>query len=180
MAGPLFLRRGRPFFICGCESSLGVNCGRVRPMRIGRKLLTSASLALVVLLALMVIREAFFSLTAYFVIVPGATVFAGGQPTPGWVHRGGNGQNLIVTRPISGRRESYWVIMPGEKNGWVRGCGEWSASRFPVLAIGDTSLPCLDWGGGSTQSDPPQRDPVFGPRSVEFTSNDGTRLKIAW
>ena len=150
-------------------------------MRTGRKLLRTAAIVAVVLVALLGIREAFFGYTAYFVIVPGAKVFTDGRPSAGWLHRGGKGQLLIVTRTASGRRESYWVNRPEEKAGSVRACGDWVAPRLPLIAIGHANPPCMFIEGALIEdSSPSPRPPVFGSRFVEFTAEDGARVRAVW
>lgn len=47
------------------------------------------------LLGLILVRESFFAMTAYFVMVPGATVYCDGKPVTGWLHRGGEGRFLL-------------------------------------------------------------------------------------
>jgi hypothetical protein len=135
-----------------------------------------------VFVAFVFVREAFFGYTVYFTIVPRGKVFMNGRSVSGWLHSADKGQLLIVTRSVSGRRESYWISMPGEKGGSVRACGQdWTAPRFPVLAIGDVNPPCLFPVIAVDDAVPPlERAPVFGQRSVEFTSDDGVRLKAAW
>ncbi len=150
-------------------------------MRSRRKVLAAAAIAVGVLLTLVVIREAFFGYTAYFVMIPGAKVFVDGKPTTGWLHRGGRGQFLILTRSVSGRRESYLVSRPDEKGAHVQGCGDWAAPRFPVVA-GDINPPCSSLVGMNDESkvSAPKRALIFGERSVEFTADDGDRMKTSW
>jgi len=148
-------------------------------MRRGRKVLAAA----IVLLALVIVREAFFSMTSYYVIVPGAKLFTDSKAAAGWLHRGGKGQSFIVTRIVSGRRESYFIQYPGEKGGWVSGCGNWTAPRFPLVATGDFNPPCLlvgIVGSDPPKTTPPERSPVFESRSVAFIADDGTGLKVLW
>lgn len=138
------------------------------------------------LVAFIVVREAFFGYTIYLVRVPAAKLFADGKPEKGWLHRGARGKTLILTRTVSGKRESYWIEYPGEKGGWVSSCGEWTAGKFPIIAIGDVNPPCF-----SIRADPgtevvPQRRlrskraPLFGTQFVEFTADDGDRLRVIW
>jgi len=129
---------------------------------------------------LLVLHEAVSGLTSYFVIVPGAKVLADGKVAEGWLHRGVKGQILILTRGVSGRRESYWIGLPGEKGAGVGSCGDWTAPKFPVLAIGDVNPPCLFVITEASKATILNRSAVFGPRFVEFTADDGTRLKAVW
>src|SRR5579872_4499677 len=108
-----------------------------------RKVLQFTGLVISILLALVFVREAFFSLTSYFVIVPGASLYSDGKLTPGWLHKGGNGQFFILTRDTTSKRESYWVdVREGTFHG-VRDCGQWAAPKFPLVAIGDVNPPCF-------------------------------------
>src|SRR5712692_7914106 len=111
-------------------------------MRTGRKALSIAAITIGVLFTLLVVREAFFSYTVYLLIVPSARISTDGKPTSGWLHRGGRGRLLILTRNSSGNRESYWIELPNERGGFVSLCGGWTAPRFPLIPIGDWG-PCL-------------------------------------
>ena len=149
-----------------------------------RKLFVALGI-IVLLVAFIMIHEAFFGYTTYLFIVPTAKLFADGKPAPGWLHRGSKCKCLIVTRIASGKRESYWIQHGGKSGGWgVRSCGEWSAGRFPLIAIGDVNPPCplifadpgtRIEGGRSTQA-----LPVFGTQFMKFTAENGDELKVTW
>lgn len=150
-------------------------------MRTGRKVLLAATIAAAALFAVVVIREAFFGYTAYFVIVPGARVLADGKPAAGWLHRGGKGQLLIVTRDVAGKRDSYWINRPDHRGGYVLSCGDWTAPKSPLVAIGDVNPPCLSFSFNQPPiSDSPKPSPKFGRATVEFTAEDGKRITVAW
>ena len=139
----------------------------------------------VLLVAFVIIREAFFGYTTYLFIVPTAKLFADGKPERGWPHRNSKGKALIVTRTASGKRESYWIQYGGKKGGWVSSCGDWSAGRFPLIAIGDVNPPCLsiiaDPGNEVRADEGRQRPlPLFGTEFVEFTAKNGDRIKVTW
>jgi hypothetical protein len=148
-----------------------------------RKVLKISALVVGVLFVLVVIREAFFSYTSYFVIVPGAKVYADGKPVSGWLHRGGKGHAFILTRGGSGKNESYWITLQTEKGSWISSCDDWSAPSFPLVAIGDVNPPCFTF---ALTEDPtpkpksPERKLGFGPRFIEFTADDGSRLRTSW
>src|SRR5436190_219864 len=148
-----------------------------------RKALKRAVLIFGVLVALMIVREAFWGYTQYFVMVPGAQLYSGGKQVSGWLHRGAHGREFILTRRGSTKRESYWITLQDEKVGGVRICDDWSAPRFPVVAIGDVNPPCFNF---VTTEDPnprpksPERKLGFGPRFIEFTADDGTRIRTSW
>ena len=164
----------------GADSSIGaIDCGR----RAMRKALKIAVLVIGVLFALVIVREAFWGYTEYFVMVPGAKLYSGGKPVSGWLHRGGHGHEFIVTRRGSTRRESYWITLRDEKDGWVRGCDGWPATRFPLLAVGDVNPPCFTFvlaEDPSSRPKSPERKLGFGPGFMEFTADDGSRIRTSW
>jgi hypothetical protein len=148
-----------------------------------RKALKIAGLLLGIPLAVVVVREAFFSNTAYFVIVPGAKLYTDGIPASGWLHKSVRGRVLILTRNAGGKSESYWITMPDEKDGWTSSCGDWAASALPLIAIGDVNPPCFSLllaERPNPSPETPERKPIFGQRFVEFTADDGTRIKSSW
>jgi hypothetical protein len=148
-----------------------------------RKTLKIAGFLIGVLAALIVVREGFFSNTAYFVIVGGARLYADGKPVSGWLHKGGKGRIFILTRNGIGKRESYWVNMPGERIASILGCGDWTAPKFPLVAIFDVNPPCFSISQAD-QHNPisklPERRPDFGIRFLEFTADDGGQIRTSW
>jgi hypothetical protein len=152
-------------------------------MRSIRKTVTSVVLIVAALAAVLVVREAFFGYTAFFVLVPWAKISTDNKPTEGWLHKGRKWQCLFLTRIVSGRRESYWISRPGEKSGGVASCGHWVASRFPVIAIGDVNPPCVTIANDDLLERRPstfKRMPAFGTKTIEFTADDGGRVKVSW
>jgi len=148
-----------------------------------RKALKITGLVVGVLLALVVVREAFFGYTAYFVIVPGVKLYADGKAISGWLHKGGKGRAFILTLSGSGKPESYWITVPGERNGWISSCGDWAAPRFPLVAIGHVNPPCFSFVNAEDPNPAPkplERKPTLGTRFVEFTADDGRRIKTSW
>lgn len=148
-----------------------------------RKALKITGLVVGTLLVLAVVREAFFSYTAYFIIVPGARLYADGKAISGWLHKGDKGRAFILTRGGSGKPESYWIAMPGERNGWISSCGGWAAPSFPLVAIGDVNPRCFSFVNSEDPNPTPkplERKPLFGPRFVEFSADDGSRIKASW
>jgi hypothetical protein len=143
------------------------------------KALKFTGLVVGVLLALVVIREAFFSYTNYFIIVTGAKLYVDGRPASGWLHKGGKGRSFILTRTTASNRESYRIVTVGQKGSSVSSCGDWTAPRFPMIAIGDVNPPCFSFDLREDPNPPlklPERRPAFGPRFVEFTADDGSRI----
>ncbi len=141
--------------------------------------------ALSILFALIVVREAFFGYTAYYVIVPSASLYINGKPISGWLHRNKKLQAYIVT--LNGdKHESYLVSASNEYGGSVHSCGDWTASRFPIVAIGDVNPPCLSFfyveesTNSTPRTEPAERKLTFGPQFLEFTTDDGSRLRTSW
>jgi hypothetical protein len=131
---------------------------------------------------MVIAREAFFSNTVFFAIVPTAKVYANGKPITGWLHKA-SGARYILTTDALGRRESYWISVANDKGAWISSCGGWSAPRFPLVAIGDVNPPCLTIVLGEDRNPAVprfRRDPAFRARSVEFTDDDGRRIRASW
>jgi len=147
-----------------------------------RKTLSVTVLVFGVLLALVVIREAFFSYTSYFVIVPWAKLYVDGKSVSGWLHKGGRARSYILTRSVIDLRESYWITTPDVKGGRISSCGDWAAPRSPVIAIGDVNPPCLSFAIAEHQAprESVERKATFGPKFVEFTADDGSRVRASW
>ena len=161
--------------------SIGIGCDRP----IMRKALKIAAILIGFLFTLIVIREAFFSPTAYFFRFPGAELFADGKPTQGWVHRNRTNNILILTLALEHSRETYWINLPNEKKGGVASCNRWIASRFPIIAIGDVVPPCLFDASGEREPGYPviesiDRHFVRRAKSVEFIADNGSQIQIRW
>jgi hypothetical protein len=150
-------------------------------MRTGRQAFVAVAILTAVLLAVVAIREVFFGYTAYFLLVPGATGSMDGKPAEGWLHRGGKGHLLIVTREVAGRRDSYWIRRPDERSWQVLHCGDWSAPRCPLIAVGDVNPPCLSSAFLQIPgSDVPGRTPGCDASAIVFAANDGERSAVSW
>ncbi len=140
------------------------------------------------LLALMAARVEFSGEYAWFFLVPGTKLLDDGKQISGWVHRGGNEGNsaMIVTLAHGARRETYWVDLPTEKLGGVSRCDLWGSSRFPILVFGDVVPSCVFDAGGDQEdglphrSQPAKRDLAAGAKWVEFTADDGSRVRASW
>jgi hypothetical protein len=85
-----------------------------------RRALKTMALVAGVLFVLIVLRDAFFSNTSYFFMVPGARRSVDGKPAASWLHRGRRG--LILTLAHDGARESYLINFPTEKKAYVAHC----------------------------------------------------------
>ena len=132
--------------------------------------------------ALAVLRAVVSGTTAMFLMTPGVRVTADHQRVSGWVHREIRGYGVVITRNDGPKPESYLVNLPFRKGAWVRDCGAWAASRFPVLTMADYGPPCSstapaqDWRRSLAN-----QNLVVAPRFIEFTTDDdGKRLRISW
>jgi hypothetical protein len=138
--------------------------------------------AVLVLFALLIVWGIFSPHVAWYFVDPNAKVTVDGRKVHGWLHRGNHGQTLFLTRNNGRRRESYMIGIGGQ--GSVSDCGNWTAPRFPVFPLGDVSPPCL-WIVDSNEKPntgeaPPSRKLVAGTDFVEFTADDGSRIRVSW
>jgi len=111
--------------------------------------------------------------TVWFIKIPHAVVTVNGRQTKGWLHEANKGNTIFFTRADSSKRQTYDLVFAHEGNGRVLSCGEWVASRLPLIAIVDVNPPCFfegSAGHGLTK----------GPRSSAFTTNDGARIEAHW
>jgi len=132
------------------------------------------------LLAVASFRAGFGGTSALFLMDPTVKLTADLVPIPGRVHRGVRGYGTIVTREDTARAESYWIVLLGAKGNRVKSCGEWTASRLPVLVIGHFDPPCFLGGGGRNSVLPvADRNLVVTQGRIEFTASDGKRLRIS-
>lgn len=133
-----------------------------------------------VLLTLLIIRVVFSGTMAFFVLAPTMKLMVDRQLTPGWVHRETHGYSMIITCNDSHKRESYFVNVLGEKGMWVRDCGNWTAPRFPIMAMGDYNPPCtFITPGEQPETKLPERNLIAEPHFIEFTADDGKRLRVS-
>jgi hypothetical protein len=119
---------------------------------------------------------------AWDFMLPTARLTIGGTSNTGYVNRygGSNGTDLIVTRRASWRGETYWIVLPRNHRPSVKRCVDWTAPRFPVIAIGDVNPPCWYVIDEDPRPEPPDRNLVSGQNFVEFTGDDGKRVKAQW
>jgi hypothetical protein len=148
-----------------------------------RKSLKIAVLVVGVLFALAAIREAFVGYNAYFVIVPGAKLYTDDKPVSGWLHQHRTGRAFILTLSGPNRRESYLIDLADKKGARTSNCGDWTAPRFPLIPLGDWN-PCQTHITFASPNDPTpkslERRLDFGSRFIEFTADDGRRIKTSW
>ena len=114
------------------------------------------------------------STVSWFLEVNNAQILVDGKQVKGWIHKGHNGRATILTRPEGKTQHSYWI-----ENG-VGSCVGWTASHFPILPLResngwDWTPVCFD-----ANPNPPERNLVSGTNFVEFTADNGQRLRASW
>jgi len=119
-----------------------------------------------------------------YLIMPTARLFVAGKPDSGYVHTdaGDSIRILVVTRRLVLRQaETYWVWISSDQrrdSGVVR-CEGWTAPQFPSFITSDIYEPCSPVGE-RPRPKPPDRKLVSGSSFVEFTADDGKRVRVDW
>ena len=142
-----------------------------------------AAIALLVLLVVVIGHEIFSPYTSRYFRVPNTWLTVDGRKEQGWLHRGNHRETLFLTRRDKGKAESYMIWAPHDRQGIVLSCRNWTAPRFPAFPIGDVNPPC--WTFYASDSAIPRstlapRNLVVGAGFVEFTADDGSRIKASW
>jgi hypothetical protein len=148
-----------------------------------RSRLKIVAVSVLVLVGVVIIHEIISPYTPWYFVVPNARLTVDGEQAQGWLHRGNHRETLFLTRCDVTKAESYLIWVPHGGHGAVWSCGNWTAPRFPVFPIGDVNPPCLTFtfGEGSTpKAILPARHLVLGTDFVEFTADDGSRIKASW
>jgi hypothetical protein len=148
-----------------------------------RRRLKFAAISIVVLFVILVAREIFSGYTVWYFIVPSAQVMVDGRLERGWLHRGNHGENLFLSRSKGKNVESYLIMLPRDRKGSVSSCGNWTAPKFPAFPVGDLNPPCWTFYAAEDPTprvNLPARELVSGEHFVEFTADDGSRIKGLW
>jgi hypothetical protein len=121
----------------------------------------------------------------WYFMQPTARLTVAGTGNGGYIHRLENsgGTHVIVTRRMPWRGDTYWIALPKNHRPTMKRCGDWTAPRFPVISIGDVNPPCLGFSFGDeprARPEPPERNLMTGDRYIEFTADDGKRLRVEW
>jgi hypothetical protein len=148
-----------------------------------KKVLKIGAISTLVLTGTAVCYAIFSPYYAWYFIVPNARLTVDGKPQQGLLHRGNHGATLFLTRRGSAKAESYMIWVPHDRQGMVSNCGRWTAPRFPAFPIGDLNPPCWIF----LANEAPTPKPALPPRNlargtdfVEFTADDGSRIKASW
>jgi hypothetical protein len=148
-----------------------------------RRALKIASLSVLIFLGVVIVCEVFSPYSTWYFVVPNARFTVDGRREKGWLHRGNHGATLFVTRRDRGKAESYMVSFPPQREGIVWSCGNWTAPRFPAFPIGDVNPPCWTFIASESRTPKPAlpaRNLKVGTDFVEFTADDGSRIKESW
>jgi hypothetical protein len=124
--------------------------------------------------------------TANLYIIPFARITEDGKPVGGYVHRNsyrGPLKRLVVTRSEMGRRRSYLVGIDDAHGGPFAGyCDDWTAPPWPAILLRHVNPPCVHFYAAGVP--PPPYEPTRNIRTennaVEFTANDGKRIRVSW
>ena len=149
-----------------------------------KKGLKIATISVLILVGALIALEAFSPYTAWYFVVPKAQLTVDGRREQGWLHRGNHGETLFLTLRNKGKTESYMIWVPHDRKGVVWNCGNWTAPRFfPAFPIGDLNPPC--WTFSTSEAPTPKptlpaRNLAVGAGFVEFTADDGSRIKATW
>ncbi len=142
-----------------------------------------AAISVLVLVGVVIILEVFSPYTAWYFVVPKARLTVDGRREQGWLHRGNHRETLFLTRRSKGKAESYMIWIPHDRQGIAWSCGNWTAPRFPAFSIGDVNPPCWTFSAGEAPTPKPTlpaRNLAVGADFVEFTADDGSRIKASW
>jgi len=131
--------------------------------------------------------------TVWYFMMPAARLTLDGKLNAGYVHWGEGGSNggavmLTVLQRSQTATYRIWLpnsqAVPSERNSVGRPstqrCAGWTAPRFPLFSIGDVNPPCSYLFDDTPTPNPPERNIVAGPGFVEFTADDGKRVRAEW
>jgi hypothetical protein len=148
-----------------------------------RRGLKIAAISILVLFGILITVEIFSPYAVWYFVVPSARLTVDGRPAQGWLHRSSHRGTLFLTRRDRRKAESYMIWIPHDRQGSVVSCGHWTAPRLPAFPIGDVNPPCWTIVASEDPSPKPSlaaRNLAAGINFVEFTADDGSRLRASW
>src|SRR5205085_732068 len=119
--------------------------------------------------------------TSWYFMIPAATLTVDGKHNSGYVHlanAGGQGRDIVVTLRQRWNSESYKVMVPTNEKPSISESS--TAPRLPIFAVGDVIYQPLWTSEQKPHIDRPDRRLLTGSNSVEFTANDGKRVRVNW
>ena len=147
------------------------------------RVLKFAAVLMLVLIGLLVAEGIYSPYVFWYFIVPHAQLTVDGKPAQGWLHRSHHGDILFLTRHDTDKVETYRIWISHDGKAGASRCEDWTAPRFPAFSIGDVNPPCLKIeiaDDSIPKPTPPKRDFVAREAFVEFTADDGSRLRVSW
>ena len=124
--------------------------------------------------ALAIVYSSVNGYTVWYLAIPTARVTVDGERNSGYVHMNAAAcRTLYVTRRGFWSAESYRVYVPGERPAFIE--RSFPIPRFPVFAEGD-----IQRRDPFAHDQPHERNPKSGPAFVEFTADDGRRVRAEW
>ena len=123
--------------------------------------------------------------THWFFAVQKAQITVDGKRAEGWLHifKGSTGTEMFLTRKGTRKSESYQIWLPTDGKGWVSDCGDWIAPRFWFFPVNHQEHPCFTIvieEPGQLTTKPLERRLEAGANFVEFTADDGQRIRASW
>jgi hypothetical protein len=120
--------------------------------------------------------------TSWHFLIPAPRLTVNGKPNSGYIHwfDGGPtvGNDVIVTVRHRWRGETYSVVRPAGHKPSVHGSG-CIEPRLPAVSQGDIRYQCL-FASDDTATPEPPRNLLSGTNFVEFTDDDGKRVRAEW
>jgi hypothetical protein len=131
--------------------------------------------------------------TVWYFMLPAARLTVDGKLNAGYIHWaevGSNGGAVMVTVRQRSQSQTYRIWRPDTQatpperhmvgQPTVQHCEGWSAPRSPAFSTGDVNPPCSYFFDDKPTPNPPERNAVGGPNSVEFTADDRKRVRAEW
>ncbi|MGO9087201.1 MAG: hypothetical protein ACLQBK_18440 [Candidatus Sulfotelmatobacter sp.] len=101
-----------------------------------------------------------------------------GHKTAGYMHANTERTILLLTRTDGLRKETY--LVPLGEGRTISDCADWHPVRFLPIAIGDINPPCFLTDPKQIADAPISATLKFQPRSVEFSTVSGKRVRAEW
>lgn len=99
--------------------------------------------------------------------------------TNGYLHANSERTLLLVTRTDGVRPETY--LVPLRDSEMIVDCGAWHPIRFLPTPVGDINPPCSGYDTPTRFMDAPASwSRRTSPRSVEFSTASGKKIKAEW
>jgi len=115
--------------------------------------------------------------TTWFFRVNGQ-VTVDGRKTSGYMHANTQKTILLLTRTDGSQPETYLVPFKGARS--ILDCGNWNPTRFLPAPVGDLNPPCSRTDAHEITDAPISATLIFQPRSVEFSTASGKKIKAEW